>query len=78
MNCQQINVMLRKIFDSQNDIRKQIDTKANTSKIESNDDYYLIKNLNQLQKVLDEILLSKAFASTQKINQILNKIIRAK
>ncbi len=35
--------MLREIFDSQNNIRKQIDTKTNTLKIESNDDYYLME-----------------------------------
>ncbi len=40
--------MLREIFDRQNDIKKQIDTKTNIFKTKSNDDYYLIKNLNQL------------------------------
>ena len=40
--------MLREIFDSQNDIRKQVDKEANILKTRSNDDYYLIKNLNQL------------------------------
>ncbi len=69
--------MLREILNSQNDIREQIDIEANTLKIESNDDYYLIKNLNQLQKVLDETLLSKTFAFTQKVNQILNEVMRA-
>ncbi len=38
--------MLREILNSQNDIRKQIDTKTNTLKTRSNDNYYLIKNLN--------------------------------
>ncbi len=75
---QQINVMLREILNSQNNIREQIDIETNTPKIESNDNYYLIKNSNQLQKVLDKTSLNKAFASTQKINQILNETIRAK
>ncbi len=44
----QINVMLREIFDSQNDIKKQTNIEANTLNIESNDNYYLIKNLDQL------------------------------
>ena len=70
--------MLREILNSQNDIRKQINIEANTLKIRSNDDYYLIKNLNQLQKVLDKISLNKAFAFTQEVNQILNKTIRTK
>ncbi len=42
----QINAMLREIFDSQDDIKKQINKEANTPKTRSNDDYYLIKNLN--------------------------------
>jgi len=38
--------MLKEIFDCQNNIREQINTKANTLKTKSNDDYYLMKNLN--------------------------------
>ncbi len=60
--------MLKEISNSQNDIRKQIDTKANILKTKSNDNYYLIENLNQLQKVLDETSLDKTFAFTQEIN----------
>ncbi len=70
--------MLREIFNSQNDIRKQIDTKTNIPKTRLNDNYYLIKNLDQLQKVLDKTLLDKTLVFTQEVNQILNKIIRAK
>ncbi len=70
--------MLREILDNQNNIREQIDIEANTLEIESNDDYYLIENSNQLQKVLDRILLNKASTFTQEVNQILNKTIRAK
>ena len=70
--------MLREILNSQNDIREQIDIETNIPKTRLNDDYYLIENLNQLQKVLDETLSSKALASTQEINQILNETIRAK
>jgi len=66
--------MLREILNSQNNIRKQIDTKTNTFKTKSNDNYYLIENLNQLKKVLDEALLGKTFASTQKVNNTIRKI----
>jgi hypothetical protein len=48
MNRQQINAMLKEILDSQDDIREQIDTEANTPKTESNDDYYLIESPDQL------------------------------
>ncbi len=60
--------MLREIFNSQNNIKKQINTKTNILKIESNDDYYLVKNLDQLQKVLDKTSLDKAFTFTQEVN----------
>ena len=60
--------MLREISNSQNDIREQTNIEANTLKIESNNNYYLIKNSNQLQKVLDKILSNKALAFTQKVN----------
>ena len=69
--------MLRKIFDNQNNIKKQINTKANTPKTILNDDYYLVKNSNQLQKVLDKTLLGKALASTQEVNQALQKTIKS-
>ena len=46
INRRQINVMLREIFNRQDDIKKQIDTKTNILKTKLNDDYYLIKNLN--------------------------------
>ncbi len=77
MNRRQINVILREIFNSQNDIRKQIDTKANILKTRSNDNYYLVENLDQLQKVLDETLSNKAFAFTQKVNQALQETIKS-
>ncbi len=48
MNRRQINVMLKEILNSQDDIKKQVNTKTNILKTRSNDDYYLIKNLNQL------------------------------
>ena len=70
--------MLREILNSQNDIKKQVDTKTNILKTKSNDDYYLVENLNQLQKVLDKTSLNKALASTQEINKTLNKIRKAK
>ncbi len=73
----QINAMLREILNSQNDIKKQVDTKTNILKIKSNDDYYLVENLNQLQKVLDETLSDKTFAFTQKVNQVLQKTIKS-
>ena len=66
--------MLREKPNDQNDLREQVDAKANTLKIKSNDDYCLVENLNQLQKVLDETSLDKALASTQKVNSAIKRI----
>jgi len=38
--------MLREIFNSQNDIKEQVDKEANILKTKSNNDYYLIENSN--------------------------------
>ena len=77
INRRQINAMLREILDSQDDIRKQTNIEANTLETRSNDDYYLVENLDQLQKVLDETSLGKALASTQKVNQALQEAIKS-
>jgi len=76
VNRRQINAMLREIPDSQDDIREQTDTEANTPKTGSNDDYYLVENLDQLQKVLDGTSSGKAPASTQEVNQALQEAIK--
>ncbi len=68
INCRQINTILKEIFDSQNNIRKQIDTETNIFETESNNNYYLIENSDQLQKILNRILSDKIFVSIQKIN----------
>ncbi len=68
IDCRQINTILKEIFNSQNNIRKQIDTKTDTLETESNNNYYLIKNSDQLQKVLDRILSDKISVFIQKIN----------
>ncbi len=59
INYRQINTILKKISDSQNNIKKQINTETDISEIESNNNYYLIENPDQLQKVLDKILSDK-------------------
>jgi len=45
---QQINTILKAILDNQKETREQIDTEANIPETESNDDYYLIENPDQL------------------------------
>ncbi len=78
INCRQINTILKEISDSQNNIRKQIDTETDIFETESNNNYYLIENPDQLQKILNRILSDKISVSIQKINQIFNKTIKAK
>jgi len=68
--------MLREIPDSQDDIREQADTEAETPETGSDDDYYLVENPDQLQKVLDGTSSGKAPASTQEVNQVLKEAIK--
>ncbi len=74
MNRQQINAMLREKLDDQNDLEEQVDVEADTPKTRLNDDYCLVENLDQLQKVLDETLLGKTLASTQEVNNTIKRI----
>ena len=66
--------MLRNKLDDQNDLEGQVDAKANTLKTKSNDNYCLVENPNQLQKVLDETSSNKALASTQEVNSAIKQI----
>jgi len=70
--------MLRATPDNQKETREQIDTEADTPETGSNDDYYLIENPDQLQKVLDKILLGKALAFTQEVNNALQKKLKTR
>ncbi len=70
----QINAMLREIPDSQDDIREQTDTEADTPETGSDDDYCLVENPDQLKKVLDGTSSGKAPASTQEVNNAIRRI----
>ena len=68
----QINVMLRKELDEWN--TQNIDSNnSKITKIITNDDYFRIRNLEELQQVLNEKVTSTTFASTQKVNDIIKK-----
>ena len=68
----QINFMLKKELDEWN--TQEID--SNNSKITSiitNDEYFRIRNLEELQQVLNEKITSTTFASTKEVNDIIKK-----
>ena len=68
----QINVMLRKELDEWK--TQNIDSNnSKITKIITNDDYFWIRNLEELQQILNEKIISTTFASTQKINDIIKK-----
>ena len=72
MPQRQINVMLRRELDEWN--TQDID--LNNSKITSiitNDEYFQVKNVEELQQVLDEEVTSATLASTKKVNDIIKK-----
>jgi len=68
--------MLRATPDNQKETREQTDTEADIPETGSDDNYYLVENPDQLQKVLDKILLDKIFAFTQEVNNALQKKLK--
>ena len=72
MPQRQINVMLRKELDEWK--TQNIDlNNSNITSIITNDDYFRIRNLEELQQVLNEKVTGTALASTQQINDIIKK-----
>ena len=68
----QINAMLRKKLDEW----KTQNIDSNNSKITSiitNDEYFRIRNLEELQQILNEKIINTTLASTQTINDIIKK-----
>ena len=64
--------MLRKIFDEWN--TQNIDSNnSKIAKIITNDDYFRIRNIKELQQVLNEEVTSTTFVSIQTINDIIKK-----
>ena len=68
----QINVMLRKKLDEWNTQNIDFDN-SKITKIITNDEYFRIRNLEELQQVLKKKVISSTFASNQKINNIIRK-----
>ena len=68
----QINVMLRKELDEWK--TQNIDSnKSNITRIITNDEYFRIRNFEELRQVLNEEVTSTTLASTTKINDIIRK-----
>ena len=68
----QINAMLRKKLDEWK--TQNIDSNnSNITKIITNDEYFWIRNLEELQQVLNEEVTSTTLASTKEINDIIRK-----
>ena len=68
----QINVMLKKKLDEWNTQNIDFDN-SKITKIITNDNYFRIRNLEELQQILNEKITNTTFASTQKINDIIKK-----
>ena len=73
----QINVTLRIIFETEKNWKKVVYSESTeTSKNNSNDDYYLIEKSENLQQILNETAWNKIFAITKKINFIIKQIVK--
>ena len=68
----QINAMLRKGLDEWK--TQNIDSNnSNITKIITNDEYFRIKNVEELQQVLNEEITNTTLASTKEVNDIIKK-----
>ena len=72
MPQRQINVMLKKKLDEWNTQNIDFDN-SKITKIITNDNYFRIRNLEELQQILNEKITNLIFASNQKINDIIRK-----
>ena len=73
----QINVTLKIILETEKNWKKTVYSKnTETSKENSNDDYYLIEKSEKLQQILNETISNKIFAITKKINFIIKQIVK--
>ena len=73
----QINVTLKVVFEIEKNWKKAVYSESTeTSKDNSNDDYYLIEKSENLQQVLNETTSDKIFAITKKINFIIKRIVK--
>ena len=72
----QINATLRIILEIEKNWKKAVYSKnTKTSKDNSNDDYYLIEESENLQQVLNETVSNKTSAITKKINFIIKNFV---
>ena len=72
MPQRQINATLKRKLDEWK--TQNIDSNnSNITKIITNDEYFRIKNVEELQQVLNEKVTNTAFASTKEINDIIKK-----
>ena len=72
----QINATLRIVLETEKNWKKVVYSKSTeTSKNNSNDDYYLIEKSKNLQQVLNETASDKTFAITKKINFIIRNFV---
>ena len=72
MPQRQINAMLRKELDEWNTQNIDFDN-SKITKIITNDEYFRIRNIEKLQQILNEKVISTTLASTKKINDIIKK-----
>ena len=73
----QINATLRVVFETEKNWKKAVYSKnTETSKDNSNDDYYLIEKSKNLQQVLNETASDKISAITKEVNFIIKRIVR--
>ena len=67
MNRRELNVLQSILVKGEKS--KKFKSQSKSSRIITNDEYYRIKNIDELQQILNEIASSKAFVNTKEINK---------
>ena len=74
MNRRELNV-LQTILVKRKQLKK-FESESKFSKIITNDEYYRIKNIDELQQMLKEIVSNKALVNTKEINKSIRLIFQ--
>ena len=75
-NRQQINILIK--VSDKTEIQEE-ESEIDTSEVNTDDKYYRVENVDELQKVLNEKASDKTFMNTEQINEVIQQaFIRSK
>lgn len=76
MNRRKLNVLQKMVMRERQS--KEFESESKFSRVITNDEYYRIKNIDELQQILNEIASSKALVNTKEVNESIRLISQRK